>query len=353
MPVLVFAGDEDFELYRKLKKIKESLLKDAGAFASINLLTIQKPQVADIFDHALSQPMGFGNKVIVFDDCDFFARKKKNEKSEKEDVGAKQLEKLDDYLGSVLPNTYLIFVSTSNFDENLKLSKIVKKHAQIELFPKTKYYVNSKNPKLETWCRKEAKLFDATIDDDAITYLLDGTEANLRQISQEIHKAATYVFPKTHITLDVVTLLSPFQFHIFSLLEYWLEGKHEKVLASIDELLSRQPGIAIIATLHTFLGRWIDMLMIKEDMNAKVPSYGPNSGSIPREKREMPMQEIVKRVSYLTHGNAFMIEKDLTRLRKQNSRGLQAKQKRLLELEERVKIGELQDKDALLLFFAS
>jgi len=95
------------------------------------------------------------------------------------------------------------------------------------------------------------------------------------------------------------------------------------------------------------------MLMIKEDMNAKVPSYGPNSGSIPREKREMPMQEIVKRVSYLTHGNAFMIEKDLTRLRKQNSRGLQAKQKRLLELEERVKIGELQDKDALLLFFAS
>lgn len=350
MPVIVLAGDEDFELYRRLKKLKDNLLKDAGAFASINSLTVLKPQISDVFDHALSQPMGFGNKVIVFDDCEFFARKKRNEKSEKEEIGTKQIEKLDDYLGSVLPNTYLIFVSTSNFDENLKLSKIVKKHAELELFPKTKYYVNSKNPKLETWCRKEAKSFNATIDDDAIAYLLDGTEANLRQIYQEIQKAATYIYPKTHITLDTVTLLSPFQFHIFSLLEYWLESKNEKVLACIDELLSRQPGIAIIATLHTFLGRWIEMLMIKEDMNSKVPSYGPNSSSV---KREMPMSEIVKRVSYLTHGNAFMIEKDLNRLRKQNSKGLQGKQKRLLELEERVKIGELQDRDALVLFFAS
>lgn len=353
MPVIVLAGEEDFELYRRLKKLKENLLKEAGAFASINSLSILKPQISDVFDHALSQPMGFGNKVIVFDDCDFFARKKRNEKSEKEEIGAKHIEKLDDYLGSVLPNTYLIFVSTSNFDENLKLSKIVKKHATIEQFPKAKFYVNSKNPGLETWCRKEAKTFNTTIDDDAISYLLDGTEANLRQIHQEIQKAATYIYPKTHITLETITLLSPFQFHIFSLLEYWLEGKKEKVLACIDELLSRQPGIAIIAALHTFIGRYIEMLMIKEDMNSKVPSYGPNSGSIPKEKREMPMSEIVKRVSYLTRSHEFVVQKDLNRLSKTNSTALQQKRKKLLELEERVKIGELHDRDALVLFFAS
>jgi DNA polymerase-3 subunit delta len=347
-PVMVLAGDEDFELYRRLAKLKDSLLDPQ--WASFNYLRIETPTVTDVLDNALSVPFGPGNKVIVFDKCDFFTRKSAGKGKDKSDTGSitpKQLEHLDESLGSVAQNTCLIFACPFNFDANLKLSKIVLKHCKPEEFPKAKYYVGSPNPKLETWVRKEAKAKNATIDDDAITYLLDGTEANLRQIYQEIDKAATFIMPKTHITYATVVELSPHHSHVFTLLDHWLEGRASQALDSAAELLSRQPSLKVIATLQTFLARWIEMKVICEQANAKLP-FAPGV-----QRRELPFPEQLKRVASEMKTQTFLIEKDLKRLRGHSSAYLIKKRRQLTNFEFLVKSGRLNEKNALELFLAS
>lgn len=346
MPVLVLAGDEDFELYRRLAKLKDSLLDPM--WASFNFTRFEKPTVVDVLDNALAMPFGPGNKVIVFDNCDFFTRKSagKKDKADAGSVSAKQLEHLDESLASVGPNTHLIFACPFNFDANLKLSKVVAKHSQLEEFPKAKYYVGSSNPKLETWVRKEAKSKGATIDDTAIAYLLDGTEANLRQIYQEIEKAATFILPKTHITYEVVVELSPHHSHVFTLLDHWLEGRADKALDSAAELLSRQPSLKVIATLQTFLSRWIEMKVISEEANARLP-WGPGV-----KRRELPFPEQVRKVSDKLKVKPFLIEKDMKRLRAHSAYYLIMKRKQLTNFEFLVKSGRLNEKNALELFLA-
>lgn len=347
-PVLVLAGDEDFELYRKLVKLKDSLIDPT--WASFNYLRIETPSLTDVLDNALSVPFGPGNKVIVFDKCNFFTRKsagKGNQKSDSSGVTPKQLESLDSALASVASNTQLIFACPFNFDANLKLSKVVAKHAQLEEFPRAKYYPGSANPKLETWVRKEARALGATIDDAAVTYLLDGTEAGLRQIHSELEKAATFILPKTHITYEVVVELSPHHSHVFTLLDYWLDGKADKALDSVTELLSRQAAIPVIATLQTFLSRWIGLKVICDKENAKLP-WGPGV-----QRRELPFPELLRKVSTEMNMKPFLIEKDMKRLRNHRSDYLIAKRKQLTHYEFLVKSGRLDGKNALELFLAS
>lgn len=345
MPLIVVSGEEDFEITRHVKKLKKSLVDEA--WASFNLLQIDNPTIVDIQDNALTIPFGEGNKVIVFNNCDLFT-KKKSKGSKKAKVSAskatKQLELLDQALESIHERTHLIIVCPFNFDKSLKASKTVLKHATLNEFPKARFYVGSNNPQLETWVRKEAKSFGSTIDDEAVTYLLDGTEADLRQISNELQKAATYILPEKHIRLETVQKMSPYHSHIFSLLDYWLTGKSHKVMESVEELLSRQPAIQIMATLQTFLSRWIEMKAIVKDLNSKLP-FGPGL-----KRRELPLPEQVKKVSYNLKMRPFVVEKDLKRLKNWSLEKLVDKKEKLTRFETNVKTGLLSDRNALELF---
>lgn len=348
MPLIVLAGDEDFLLYRHLNKLKDSLLE--GEWATFNYTRIDSPSLSDVLDHALTVPFGMGNKVIVFDRCDFFSRKKpgkKEEKPETQTKANKQLEQLEETLGSVAHNTYLIFACTGNFDSTLKLSKVITKFASIEKFEKPKFYVGSSNSGLENFVRKEAKSFGATIDDAAVSYLLDGTEANLRQISQELEKAATYILPEKHITYKVVAEVSPYQSQIFALFDHWLNGRSAKALDAVNEMLDRQPGIVIMFTTQKFLDKWILYKATEDGIQANLKG-GPGL-----QRREIPFPDLVKKVATELKMQDFLIKHDMNRLRNRSTAWLIEKRKQLTEYEHLVKTGQLRDRDALELFIYS
>lgn len=330
--------------------MKDSLLDPQ--WASFNFSKISRPTLKDVADQALSVPFGPGNKVIVFDQCDLFTKKKNKKGGDKESTDSptrvnKQLEQLDDILSSVHENTQLLFACTANFDKSLKVSKLVSKHATIEEFVKPRFFVGSPNPQLETWCRKEAKKYGCTIDDDAVSYLLDGTEADLRQIASELEKAAVFSLPKTHINLSIVVELSPYHDHVFALLDHFLADRPAAALLTVDELLSRQPAIKIMATLQTFLSKWIQIKTICEDLNQSLP-HGPGL-----KRRELPLSEQVKKLAPVLKVHPFAIEKDLKRLSKWSSKKLLAKKERLTDLEFKVKTGRIKDYNALHLLLAS
>jgi DNA polymerase III delta subunit len=228
----------------------------------------------------------------------------------------------------------------------LKTSKAVPKSVGIEKFEKERYYVGSKNPKLDTWCRKEARRFGATIDDAAATYLLDGLEADLRSVSNELQKASVYILPKTHITLEAVQELTPFHSHVFVLADKWISGKTSEAYDSLRELLSRQSGMPIIAMLQTMLSKWVYMKMLCEKYNQETPHA-------PGGKRELPLSELVKLVSVQVKSHPMVVESDLKRISKETSASLIRKKVELTRMEHLVKTGQLPESHALELLIAS
>jgi len=347
VPVVVLAGDEDFLLARRVSELQAELLDPD--WVSFNFQRIDAPALPDVIDAAATLPFGPGKRLVLLDRCDLFTKKRGKGGSDSEKLSDKAvkvlLEDFDRALAAVAPDTYVVFACPHNFDSTLKTSKVVEKHARIDAFPKERYFVGSNNPKLETWCRKEAHHFGgATIDDDAISYLLDSTEADLRQISKEIEKAVVYLLPEKHITLETISKLSAFHSHVFSLLDHWAYGRRKEALESLNELLSRGSGIPIMAMLGTTLSKWVNFKATADRFNSALPA-GPGV-----KRREMPFGELARKISAEFGMKPFVVELDLKRTARFTTTQLADSRVRLCQLEYMVKTGQVSDVHALTMF---
>jgi DNA polymerase-3 subunit delta len=355
MPVLILAGDEDFEISRRLAQLKIELVDPA--WLTFNWQRLDNPGLHEVTEAAAGVPFGPGNRVVVIDRCALFTKKRSKSgpaetvkqtsvkavgrgKAESE-VDPAEFEKV---LASVHPQTYLVFSCPYNFDSTLKLSKAAAKVAKVEAFPKEKYWPGSSNARLRSWCQKEAKRFSATIADEAIQYLLDSTEANLRQVSAEIEKAAVAIMPNTHITEAVVIELSPHHSSVFDLADRWLSGKPDQAIIALNEILNQQSGIPVLAALQTMFGRWIRLRVLVDKHNAELPS-APGV-----ERKELPLAELTKRIAAELKLVPFIVEKDLRKLIHVSAQDLIAKRDELTRMELMLKSGAMPERHALELF---
>jgi DNA polymerase III subunit delta len=341
MPVIVLAGEEEFELTRRLDDLKKELLEPA--WVSLNLTILRNPSPAQISDAAVTLPFGPGNRVVLIDQCNLFTKSRQGKTSSEADTSTTEgsgptreaagqakeiLELFEQSLSNVAAQTYLIFSCPRNFDSSLKFSKLVAKYASVEEFPKQRYWVGSSNPALENWCRKEARRHGAVIDDEAISYLLESSEADLRSISSEIEKAAIYLLPDNKITLEVVSRLSSHYAHVFSLLDHWARGNRCLAFSDISELVSRRSGIPVIALLNTSLSKWINIKALAQKT------------TVPAElARQLNMKP-------------FVLNLELSRIKNLSLDYLVKKRIELARLEALVKTGQLTDHHALALFVA-
>jgi DNA polymerase III subunit delta len=356
MPVLIIAGDEEFEISRRVAQLKTTLVEEN--WRAMNFIRLTNPGLPELIEAAASLPFGEGNRLVLIDRCELFSKRRSKGASPAEGgskpagKGAgKQMKDSDSIspetfeaaLASVYERTYLVFACSYNFDTTLKLSKAAMKYAELENFTKEKHFPGAKNAKLETWCRKEAKRFGATIEDAAIDYLLEGADAGLRQLSSEIEKAATAILPATHITAKVVVRLSPHYSHVFVLAERWLGNQKGAALKCLEELLLQQSALPILAALETMLSKWIKMKILAEEFNDALPKMSVG-------RKELPLPELAKRVANELKLMPFSVERDLKRLSPHNSEELIAKRMELSRLEFLIKSGQIPEKHALELF---
>lgn len=347
MPVLVLAGDEEFELSRKVAEYRSKLLDPT--WAAMNFVRLDNAGLSTITEHASALPFGPGNKVILIDKCELFTKKRtKGGAADDGESSAKgkntELDRFEDALGSVGPNTYLIFSCPHNFDKTLKTSKAVAKHAKIEEFAKPKRFPGTPSPPLEKWCQDEARRIGATIDIDAARYLIEGADGDLRQMASEIEKAAVHIMPKKHITEALVMELSPHQSHVFAVTENWVAGKHLDALDCLRETLSKQSAIPVLAAMQTILAKWVQMKALCDAYNGSLPG-GPGVN-----RRELPAAELAKRLASDMKVHPFWAEKELKKIGKISSEKLIAKRAQLTKLEDLIKTGQMPDSHALELF---
>lgn len=349
MPVIVLAGEEELLISERLEALKEKLLDPA--WASFNLSRIVSPELKEVVDGAASLPFGPGNKIVHFDHCDLFTKKRGGKSddeaaSKSKSKGEKVLDDLESALAHVAENTYLIFSCTANFDKTLKISKIFEKHAEIENYEKIKFWPGSSNAEMTNWCRKRAHKFQAVIDDEAIDYLAESNEGNLRLIAMEIEKAAIYILPEKTITLKVVAELSPHFSNVFALLDHWVHHNQGQVLGNIQEVLSKQQSaIPVFAVIQTTLSKWISIKAACERVIASMPA---GRGI---QRRELPVAEMAKRLQSEIKMNPWVLKMDIERVNKVSLEFLIEKKKELTRLENSVKTGMLTDVHALIIFF--
>lgn len=347
MPVLVLAGEEEFLISRRIAELKASLL--VAPWHTINLIKLSNPNMLTLSEAACTLPFGAGKRIILIQDTNLFTKKRKSNKpSENGDESADKKssatgeineEGLASVLETVPENTYLVFVCPYNFDSTLRLSKLISKSAQIEEFPKEKYFPGARSAKLESWCRAEAKKHAATVEDKAIAYLLEGTEADLRELSSEIEKAALTAMPSTVITYDLVANISSAHGHIFQFVDLWLNGQTGEALNNLSELLAQQNAIPVLAAIQTLLGKWIRLKALYEQ-------YGQTGSKI-------SFGEMVKKIAGELKLLPFTVEKDLRRLQKYTAANLIDKRIQLTRLEYAMKVGQIPDQHALALFVLS
>lgn len=346
MPAIILAGEEEFEIKRRVDALKAKLVDPQ--WLSFNFARISSPSLRDAVDACAAVPFGPGNKMVLLDRCELFTKKRGKGDDEGESKSAAKAAKLlDDFaasLQSIAPNTYIVFACTANFDTTLKVSKAAEKHSEIERFEKKKYQPGGANRELITWTGKEAHRFKALIDDDAVAYLAESTEVDLRQMSSEIEKAATYVLPKERITLDVVSTLSPHYSHVFQLLDHWAYGRRAQVVATIQELLSRQSALPIVALLQTTLSKWIKIKAEADRLESSAPAARGG-------RREIPIASLARTIAQDLRLNPYVAEMELKRMKMLSLAQIVQKKIELTELELKIKTGQMPEQDALIVFF--
>ncbi|MEI8128286.1 MAG: hypothetical protein WCG95_01585 [bacterium] len=70
MSIYFFYGDEDYNIELEIKKLKKKLLDKN--FASMNFKTADNPSFPELISLLRTQPMMFGNLMIVIDCEDYF-----------------------------------------------------------------------------------------------------------------------------------------------------------------------------------------------------------------------------------------------------------------------------------------
>jgi len=345
LPVIVLAGEEEFLISRRVRSLKERLVDPS--WESFNFARLEGgADLKQVIDVAGTVPFGPGNRMVLIDQCALFT-KKRGGKDDSESSSATKSNKLaEDFesaLAMVAENTFLIFACIANFDRSLKTSKAVEKHGEIISFEKFKYYTGSESSKLISFANEEVHKYGAVIDDDAVYYLAESTETNLRQIAADIEKAAIYILPEKRIRLEHVTLLSPHFSDVFALLGFWAQGEKGKVLLSLQELKSRQVSPhMVVAAMQTMLSKWIYYKSEHEKMMT-VATGGRDVG-----RREMSLRQVAERID---SRSAFMIEKDLRKIKSLSLSGLVKKKQELVDLEQLVKTGQMPETHVLEVFF--
>jgi DNA polymerase-3 subunit delta len=344
MPALILAGEEEYLISQRVRSLQEQYVDPA--WASFNFARLENPDLKQVIDIAATVPFGPGNRMVLIDRCALFTKKRgatSDGDGAKDKSAAKLVDDFEAALASVAANTYLVFACPHNFDKSLKVSKAAEKHAQIETFGRIKYYAGAANHELISFCNKEAKQHGVGIDDDAIFYLAESTEVDLRQISSEIKKAAVYILPEKRVTLETVTLLSPHYSHVFALMDHWALREKDRVLESIHELQARQVSAhMVVAAMQTVLSKWI-VYKTEYERVASVPSGGRDV-----RKRDVPLRDVANRIDSRM---AFVIEKDLRKIKHLPLEYLVKKKKELTDLEFMVKTGQVPESHALEMFF--
>lgn len=304
--IYFFYGDEDYNIELEIKKLKKKLLDKN--FAAMNFKTANNPNIPDLISLLRTQPMMFGNQMIVINCEDYFSKTLEDN----------QLDEISKALEDNIESLCIVFVVAlarnegKKVDSRKKIYKIITKYAQSQEFPTFKTY---KIEDISNWINKESKKHEVTFEKDAILTLIEQVGNNLRELSKEIEKLKLLAYPKDKITKKMVKEICISNEDLFSFADCLLKGDKGSALLEFKKLLDKKHPLEILTTLQTMLRKWI---------------------TIKSKSREFSMFEISKLVGQ----HEFVVKTTLEKMKDTNLKDLVRLKQNLTQAEYKIKSGQ-------------
>lgn len=306
MSVYFFYGDEDYNIELEIKKLKKKLLDKN--FASMNFKTSKNPSFPDLISLLRTQPMMFGNMMVVINCGDYFS--KTFEDSQLEEISKAledNIESLCVVFTAILPRS-----ECKKIDSRKKIYKIITKYAQSQEFPTFKTY---KIDDISNWINKEAKKHEVTLEKDAILMLIEQVGNNLRELAGELEKLKLLAYPETKITKKMVKEICISNEDLFGFADFLLKGDKGHALLEFQKLLDKKHPLETLSALQTMLRKWI---VIKS------------------KSKEKSLFEISK----LTGQHEFVVKTTLEKMKNTSLKDLVALKQNLIDAEYKIKSGQ-------------
>ncbi len=319
MPVLLYWGEEEFNLEKAVAKLKAEILDPA--WKELNHKTLLEPDLQTLNQTIRSLPLAFGNLLIEVRTTGLFFRGAK-----KSDDYDKLVEDLIKSLESLNDNVYVLFISIlpkgsgKKIDSAIKLTKLIDKIGKIIPFEPIKFY---KTDDFIRWIKENASYKGIKINNDAALLLFNETGNDLRRLDSEIEKLQTYILPRKIIELNDVKELSCGSEDIFKLADYWLNGKNHKAVEELNKLLKKEFPVKVTASLQTTLRYWL------------------------RLKAEAINKKSAFEIAKIAKQNEYRVKLDLEKLQKVGIEKLVNMKNDLTEAEYNIKSGKMPAEIAL------
>ncbi len=314
MPVYLFWGDEDFTLENEIKDIKDKVLKisDGNEISPLNYRCLDNPDFKTLIDALRCQPMMFGDVVYKIRADKYFL-----ETTKKFKLDDKQTDEVIKAFEMVSERVHIILTcpidkgDRKKPDSRKKIFKAVQKTGIIKEFTAFKAYEEYKIlPVLKAMVQKAGLKGDSTV----LTMIIRQTGPSLRDLNSALDKIKLLIHPDAVITKDVVEKLGGESRNIFLISDLILEGKFDKALFEISNLLNKSHYLEILAFLQSSFSK---LLMTKVYSNS------------------MSSFDIAKK----TGQNEFVVKKSLEKLQGINTDELVTIKQNLTQAEYEIKSG--------------
>ena len=262
MTLYLFHGQEEFLMEKEIEKLKNKLLDKS--FISMNYKVFSNPKFTDLIDILSTQPMMFGNSLMLVEINDYIEQK---------GVGVlddKQLAQLEKALSCVPEQINIIFLykidrtTNKKIDSRKKIYKILSEACTVQEFKQLPTYDKT----LPSVIIKLAKETELDLTNDCAAKIIEMLGANLRVISNELEKLKLYIYPNKKPSVKDVEKICTSTKDVFKLVDYFILSKKDEAMNEFNLLTQTQHPLQILALLQSTISRFINLKLLSRELNS-------------------------------------------------------------------------------------
>lgn len=242
-PLYLLYGTERFLLHQTVSLLQKAIAPGDNPF-NLQRMDAENITVSELLNNANTMPFFAAQKLIIVDNCPWFANKKHDVDVE-QDNDTFDADELLAYLENPAESTVLLFICGEGINKNKKLCKAVAKKGVVQ------EYNALKGNNALIWLDEELSAYQYTMKKEAKQQLLLNCEYNCALIHNELEKISIYLGDKTEIALaDVEKLITGnAAANIFNLADYVAAANLKAAMRALEQVIFSEAPESIIPRL--------------------------------------------------------------------------------------------------------
>ena len=252
MTVHFFYGEEEYDIELTLNTMRAKL--DSN-FSAMNYRIYTNPSYDELTQILRTQPMMFGNMLIIVNANGYFLEQKGASFEDKQLTEIENLIKNSPELVDIVFVVKLPRGEGKKLDSRRKLFKILSKCNARE-FATIRTYQTAE---LSARIKEMAKAKEVSIDNDACMALIEQIGNNLREFDAELEKLKLLIYPDNKIGVKLVRENCISNQDLFNLTDYIMKNEKDKALLEFRRLMDKKHPLEILSAIQTMLKKWITL----------------------------------------------------------------------------------------------